>query len=103
MCRDAEPPVDVTTDAVAVADAPADGQQLDATSDAGGDVIRPDLDGRCPGMLYACRNRCIDVRSDLNNCGRCGNVCGTSAEAMCVPDGISGRCVPLVADAGTSD
>jgi hypothetical protein len=31
---------------------------------------------RCAAGLQPCGNRCIDLLSDLDDCGQCGNACG---------------------------
>ena len=42
-------------------------------------------DSRCNGGLKCCGMRCIDVSKDTQNCGGCGNVCGTQhSTATCV-------------------
>lgn len=45
----------------------------------------------CPGGLAACGGGCVDLNSDFNNCGSCGNLCGpTFTECQ------AGKCVSLV-------
>jgi hypothetical protein len=38
---------------------------------------------------------CVDIKTDANNCGSCGNAC--AADAGC----IEGRCTPLPEDGGS--
>jgi hypothetical protein len=37
---------------------------------------------RCKGGKRKCSGRCINPRSDFNNCGTCGNVCGQGQTCM---------------------
>ncbi len=61
--------------------------------------------GACPASMTACSGRCVDLRSDGQNCGTCGASC--AAAQVCVaghcvcPTGqtsCGGQCVDLNAD-----
>ncbi len=56
-------------------------------------AARPDVPLVCPSPTGLCGGRCVDLRSDLDNCGRCAFSCGTLG--VC----YLGRCVPFC-DAG---
>jgi hypothetical protein len=52
--------------------------------------LSPLVGGDCKEGHSVCGSRCIDLRSDPQNCGQCGQVCtGICAQGMCVgnPDG----------------
>jgi hypothetical protein len=60
---------------------------MDSTADA------PDA-VECPSPLIACNDRCIDPRSDRENCGACRRACGASEvcqNSSCVPDCAMGE------------
>ncbi|KAG7957706.1 hypothetical protein I3843_11G188600 [Carya illinoinensis] len=55
--------------------------------------------GEVPGIRLCCRNLCVDVSSDVNNCGSCGTRCPFSwqcCRAQCVNTNINpfhcGKC-----------
>ena len=56
---DATPPRDVAEEDAAPVDAPRDAAQ----------------DAPFCGFLASCGGRCVDTRTDPNNCGECGRVC----------------------------
>ncbi len=68
----------------------------DGRAVVGGNVSRDasvdsalDAPAACPSPLRACIGRCIDPRSDRDNCGACGRSCGTGnvcQNGACVPD-----------------
>jgi hypothetical protein len=68
-------------------DSRADGTLEDAEEhedDAGSDiVVPPDVvsDGGCPAGHALCDDACLDVRNDVRNCGDCGVLCPTPANA----------------------
>ncbi|MFO0651409.1 MAG: hypothetical protein U0326_34610 [Polyangiales bacterium] len=56
------------------------------TKDAAADA---DATVTCPSPLSACNGRCVDGRSDRDNCGVCGRACGAGnvcQNGACVPD-----------------
>ena len=74
-------------------------QVLPAAAEVCGNAI----DDNCNGMVdegctpdcavgtIRCAGRCLDVRSDVMNCGACGNVCATGqacANGVCVGNGL---------------
>jgi hypothetical protein len=59
---------------------PTDG----GSADAGGGSL-PD-GGSCPGQMTPCGGTCVDLETDNNNCGFCGNVCPA------IPSGLTGAC-----------
>ncbi|MFO0631175.1 MAG: hypothetical protein U0325_36890, partial [Polyangiales bacterium] len=65
-------------------------------ADAGpaSDVVEGEASA-CGGTQALCRGNCVDLASDANNCGRCGNACG--AGNVC----ISGLCTVDCAEGQT--
>ena len=52
--------------------------------------------GNCPVGRTLCTSRCVDTLTDSNNCGACGNVCGTGtscAGGVCRP--VNDLCLPF--------
>jgi hypothetical protein len=81
-------------------DAPADATSPDgATFDAAdaaeaGPLCSADANA-CTGTLACCSGACIDTRLDPNNCGACGNACGSSSfctGTSCVQAVIANLC-----------
>ncbi|MBM4776909.1 MAG: hypothetical protein GQE15_04325, partial [Archangiaceae bacterium] len=50
------------------------------------------MQGTCAGSLAACGTMCLDLQTDPNNCGRCGQTC--SGAQVC----INGTCAVLPSD-----
>jgi hypothetical protein len=82
----------------------AAGDRLDAPGDGDGS---PDLAGECYGGMVLCGGTCVDIRSDHENCGACGNACEPAVVCSggeCIlecPGGMvncSGSCVDLSSD-----
>ncbi len=46
----------------------------------------------CPGGTKSCNGICLNVTSDVNNCGSCGKVCPGSADPCKVAACINGQC-----------
>ena len=72
--------------------------------DASGDIQSADAHAdavACPAGQQICSGACVDVATDMHNCGQCGSTCSTSCQAgACVacPTGQSycgGACVDL--------
>ena len=58
-----------------------------------GDGCDSNCDAECPADTSICGESCIDLSSDPDNCGKCGNVCGNGENC------ISGSCVAVCVDA----
>jgi hypothetical protein len=83
----ANPPEEVTFQAVAntVYFVVVDGWNPDST---GSYNLTVDCQVDCPDGLTECNGECVDLNTDVNNCGECGNLCEfPHAEASCV-DGV---------------
>jgi hypothetical protein len=61
-------------------------------------VCRAGACASCPGGTTACSASCVNLNTDVQNCGRCGNVCG--AGLVCV--GGACQCAPPTVACGTS-
>jgi hypothetical protein len=49
----------------------------------------------CPEGQTLCSTGCVDTKTDLNNCGFCGNLCGTQCiDGQCTGVGPAPGCVP---------
>jgi len=46
----------------------------------------------CTGSEVCCNGSCVDIHTDPNNCGACGNACETGAYCCTTTDGTSGCC-----------
>jgi hypothetical protein len=44
----------------------------------------------CPPGQTACGGRCVDLNTDVSNCGACGTQCGQGGQPPCC---VQGRCV----------
>ncbi len=42
---------------------------------------------QCEGSLYPCNGSCVDLQTDLSNCGTCSNVCAANREC------VTGQCI----------
>jgi hypothetical protein len=51
----------------------------------------------CAAGLCACSGRCTDLRTDVANCGRCGELCAVGETCR------AGLCTPVARDAGAPD
>jgi hypothetical protein len=51
---------------------------------ANGQCTCGSLGSRCPGSQVCCGGTCRNLEGDVNNCGACGHVCPTIANAMAV-------------------
>jgi len=73
--------------------------------DAGSYTLRADCVIDCPDGLSDCGGSCVDLQTDLLNCGSCGNACSfANAAASCV-DGacVMGACSEGFADCNSDD
>jgi sugar lactone lactonase YvrE len=61
--------------------------------DAAADIGEPSVDGATEGSQVAmtceagqavCGVSCVSTQTDINNCGKCGNSCGTAAMSECI-------------------
>ncbi len=58
--------------------------------------VQPDIPPTCPPGTVLCSGICTNIQSDVSNCGRCGQSCGTSSSVACV----NGTCVGVACPAG---
>jgi hypothetical protein len=54
--------------------------------------------GACPAGMTACDGRCVDLRSDPDNCGRCDNECQESHGQVCSSGKCAAKCAPTLSD-----
>jgi hypothetical protein len=54
--------------------------------------------GACPAGLTACDGRCVDLRSDPDNCGRCDNECEEYHGQVCSDGTCAAKCAPTLAN-----
>jgi hypothetical protein len=52
--------------------------------------------GACPAGMTACDGRCVDLRSDADNCGRCDNECEESHGKVCSNGKCAAKCAPTL-------
>src|SRR6267154_3921493 len=52
--------------------------------------------GACPAGMTACDGRCVDLRSDPDNCGRCDSECQESHGQVCSNGKCAARCAPTL-------
>lgn len=96
-------PVDAGSDSAAEA---SQYPTLDAGNEAEAAIVQVDCAGK--GQygedLMNCNNVCVDSQNDVNNCGKCGNVCGGACEngqcksTECAKTMCSGKCVDVNTD-----
>ena len=57
----------------------------------------------CAAGQANCRNQCVDVMNDVDNCGACGNVCPKVSDNQCMGEAIcaQGACGFVPLEAGT--
>ena len=79
------------TDPIVGCKQPADPCKQAVCSDSGACVIE---DVTCPGEQVCCKGACVDLRSDPNNCGRCGHSCpaGLCYNGACGCSGLPSDC-----------
>ena len=71
---DAAADVAARPDSTAVADASADSDAQDSAADV--------VDVQCAPGLTMCGFSCVDLTSNPNNCGSCGNACSLATQCM---------------------
>jgi len=73
-------------------------------ADGGGKTPLPDGGFECRGSLTRCGGECVDLQTNIDHCGECGNSCGSGGlfcgdgECQCIEDefsNCSGTCVDL--------
>ena len=73
-----------------------------ASHDASHDKDHDDDDlscaGPCPAGLTACDGRCVDLRSDPDNCGRCDNECEDKYAQVCSNGKCAAKCAPTLSN-----
>jgi hypothetical protein len=73
-----------------------------SSRDASHDTDHDDEDlscvGACPAGMTACDGRCVDLRSDPDNCGRCDNECEESHGQVCSSGKCAARCAPTLSN-----
>jgi hypothetical protein len=47
----------------------------------------------CSSGYQLCNGKCVNLKTDFNNCGRCGNRCYTNIKGKCI-DGYCQYCPP---------
>lgn len=54
----------------------------------------------CPGAFTCCTPACVDMQSNVDNCGKCGNACSVAnGKAVCTAGACAvGKCDPPFAD-----
>ena len=70
----------------------------DASHDGDHDDDDLSCAGACPAGMTACDDRCVDLRSDPDNCGRCDNECEDSDGGgnVCNDGKCAARCAPTL-------
>ena len=63
-------------------------------------MVKPDLGINCIAGFAKCGNNCVDLKTNVNNCGKCGNTCNlANAESSC----SNGKCVIKKCSRGVPD
>jgi hypothetical protein len=68
----------------------------DATHDDDHDDDDLSCVGACPAGMTSCDGRCVDVRSDPDNCGRCDNECEEYHGQVCSNGKCAAKCAPTL-------
>jgi hypothetical protein len=86
----ASPPRDGQSphDAVSLGDAPSPQGDADSCVDQCG----------CPTGMTQCGTQCVDLSSDMNHCGACGNPCAAASPSTAVC--AAARCIVTLASSG---
>jgi hypothetical protein len=70
----------------------------DASHDKDHDDDDLECVGACPAGMTACDGRCVDLRSDPDNCGRCDNECQENHGQVCSNGKCAAKCASTLSN-----